>query len=201
MSTDPRRITDDGSIGELFGRVRALERAFHADGLPFATIRNFGGALSLPDHALHYFDLVGGSTAIFDTNDPDIFQNGVTSAITGSPLHGIESLAAGSYAILLNGDLTGGTPGAQGIIYHTDIAAGSGFLSTFLLGRNQLALGDNWDAGLTNHIFSIEFEGFPTDADAPCVYIPQAQVLSGAAASANVQMIIIQLSPYGSSAF
>lgn len=192
------------ALGNHEDRIRALERNLSARGLPFATIRNFSGSLTVPgDNALHYFDLDAGSAAlaVFDTSDDEIFQNGVTSAVTGSPLHGIEILAPGSYIEIFDGFFHAGTVGAIAEIYHNDIVTGFGFLSHLQFGRTALALGDGWDRNGDDHVSFFEFQGFPEESDVPCVIIANARLASGVDATADVNVVVVQLNPYGSDAF
>lgn len=130
MSADPRRITNDNSLSELFDRVRALERA-QRGALKAVYLVN-QTTLTAPDTGVNVgFDLQGGiaqAGAPALTNDEQLFS---TDVMTGGVLagkHGLKITETGLYGAFSN--ITTISPDESGLYVPAQQSMGYGIEGT-----------------------------------------------------------------------
>ncbi len=163
--------------------------------VPFASLRTTSRAtITVGGGTAEYISMHGGSNALFETSDADIFENalGIGSATAA---YGIKCLNNGTYRIGENYFVSGGTGGATFSTYHT--LQGGNVVSDYQPGRTGALIGDSWDAGAAGvHTFFWELCD-ATDGNPAPVYINPYTILgTGTSVTVACETFVEYLGPY-----
>ncbi len=162
--------------------------------IAFAAMHTLSPFTVTADNAFHYPYGTDGTIVVYETSDDTIFAQAATSAIIGSPLWGIDCLAAGTYIVKENYFYHDGTASVIATGYHT--LSGTGTVSNYQNGRTGALLQDGWDQGQASNVTHISFEEWCDVDPAPTYVVPYCQVASGSNPTVAVQTMVIYLGPY-----